>query len=80
MSLSLQYDTGLFSKGSHNNKHKPTLSYNWKNAIFDLDYPFLYHMLIFAIAYIYDGVLYDCTRRFHRVFHPQTTREIRVTK
>ena len=26
--------------------------------------------LFFAIAYIYDGVLYECTRRFHRVFLP----------
>ena len=53
MSLSLQYDTGLFSKGLHNNKHKPTLSYNWKNAIFDLYYPFLYHMFIFMLLLTY---------------------------
>ena len=24
----------------------------------------------FAIAYVYDGVLYDCTSRFHRVLLP----------
>ena len=50
------------------NMFKPSQCHN---AIFDLDYPFLYHMFIFfAIAYIYDGVLYDCTSRFHRVFLP----------
>ena len=45
-----------------------------KNAIFDLDYPSLYHMFIFfAFGYIYDGVLYDYTSRFHRFFtHKQT--------
>ena len=25
-------------------------------------------LIFFAIAYIYDGVLYDCTSRFYRVF------------
>ena len=38
------------------------------------------YVYLFATAYIYYGVLFDCTSRFHRAFYPQTTPAIWVTK
>ena len=83
MSLSLQYDIViqvLFQRAYKTISINPHYLTIGKMLSLTLTIHSYIICLFFAIAYIYDGVLYDCTRRFHRVVYPQTTREIRVTK
>ena len=81
MALSLQYDTGFFRRAYITislNPHYLTIE---KNAIFDLDHPFLYHMLIVLLLLTYMMVSFMTVQEdFIGFFYPQTTRAIGVTK
>ena len=80
MSLSLQYDKVFFQRAYITISINPHYLTIGKMLSLTLTIHSYIISLFFAIAYIYDGVLYDCTRRFHRVFYPQTTWEIQITK